>query len=236
MKSTKISITLFLAFALLFAQTGSVFAAPTLQGGDVIDGTVTALECVTADGATILVTYDDINGVSQQTEIDLETAINLGLVTIGEGDVPDCSPEAFQTIIDSLSEDVPQHPVGAALSTFFAEIADYDAIMSAHEDGTGFGVLAQALWLTMKMEGDSDTFLAIVQAKKDKDFSAFTLADGATPQNWGQFKKAVLNGDKKANLGVVMSGKEKEDKTNNGNGQEKEKTNNGNGQDKNKNK
>ena len=77
----------------------------------------------------------------------------------------------------------------------------------------------------------SDIFLAIVQAKKDKDFSAFVLEDGSTPQNWGQFKKAALNGDKKGNLGVVMSGK---DKDNNGHGQDKDKTNNGNGQDKDK--
>jgi hypothetical protein len=134
------------------------------------------------------------------------------------------------------AEEESQHPVGAALSMFFSEITDYDTIMAAHENGTGFGLLAQALWLTKKMEGNSDTFLAIVEAKKTKDFSVFVLEDGSTPQNWGQFKKAALNGDKKGNLGVVMSNKgnngngqdKDKDKTNNGNGQDKDKSNNGN--------
>jgi len=233
MKATKISITIFMMFAMLFAQAGSVFAAPALQD-TTLTGTVTALECgADSENPTVLVTLDDL----QTVEIDLETAASLKLIAPDT----DCSPEA---LVDAIGTDItidpatlipadeePQHPVGAALSAFFGEIADYDTIMSAHEDGTGFGVLAQALWLVSKLEGDTDTFLAIVQAKKDKDFSAFTLADGSTPQNWGQFRKAVLNGDKKANLGVVMSDKNKQDK-----GQDKEKTNNGKGQDKEKNK
>jgi len=238
MKATKISITIFMAFAMLFAQTGFVLAAPALQDAT-ITGTVTALACgANSENPTVLVTLDNL----QIVEVDLETAVILELIAPDT----DCSPEA---LVDAIGTDIiidpatlipadeePQHPVGAALSAFFSDIADYDKIMSAHEDGTGFGVLAQALWLVSKLEGDTDTFLAIVQAKKDKDFSAFTLADGSTPQNWGQFRKAVLNGDKKANLGVVMSDKNKQDKNNNGKGQDKEKTNNGKGQDKEKNK
>ena len=226
MKTTKTFTTIIMALSLLVAQTGSVLAASARQDGDVIDGTVTSLECVTEDGATILVTYDDIDGVSQQIEINIDTAINLGLITLGEGDVPDCSPEAFQAIIDSLYGDEPQHPVGIALSMFFSDITDYDAIMIAHEDGTGFGVIAQALWLTQKMEGDGSLFLEIIKAKNTGDFSYFSI-DGESPKNWGQFKKAALNGDKKTNLGVVMSGKDK-DKINNGNDKANEKSNNGN--------
>lgn len=237
MKSLKTIPFMAIAFALIFTQAGTALAAPSFQEG-FITGTITALECGTdLENPTVLVTVD-VEGVLQTVEIDLATAVSLGIIA------PDteCSPEALADAIDTevsidpatviLEEEVPQHPVGAALSLFFTDITDYETIMAAHEDGTGFGVLAQALWLTMKMDGDSDTFMAIVEAKKTKDFSAFVLEDGSTPQNWGQFKKAVLNGDKKGNLGVVMS--DKENKTNNGKGHGKDKTNNGIGPDKEK--
>ena len=237
MKKLKFLTILSTLLILLTAQAGAALAAPSMQEPAV--NTVTALECG-VDGTTVLVTYDDgdLNTPEVVVEISLETAMTLGFLPEGT-EICD-ETVVFAGIDESIDpallvpvevEEEPQHPVGAALSEFFSDITDYDTIMSAHEDGVGFGVLAQALWLTLKMEGDSDTFLAIVQAKKDKDFSAFTLEDGSTPKNWGQFKKAALNGDKKGNLGVVMSGKDK-DKTNNGNGQDKEKTNNGNGQEK----
>jgi hypothetical protein len=240
-KKLKFITTLPIVLALLIVQVGSVFAAPALQEG-FITGIVTELECGTdLENPTIIVTID-VEGKLQTMEIDLATAVALGLIA------PDteCSAEALVDAIGTevsidpstilpANEDSP-HPIGAALSLFFSDITDYETIMSAHEDGTGFGVLAQALWLTMNLEGDSETLLAIIQAKKNKDFSAFVLEDGSTPQNWGQFKKAVLNDNKKANLGVVMSDNDMDDKTNNGNGQNKEKTNNGKGHDKKKDK
>ena len=228
MKQLKFMTILFIVFTLILTQAGAVLAAPSLQEG-FITGTVFSLECGTdLENPTVFVTLD-VDGVLQTVEIDLATAASLNLIA------PDteCSVEALEgalstlVSIDLATLDVHQHPVGAALSQYFSDITDYETIMAAHEDGTGFGVLAQALWLTMKMEGDSDIFIAIVEAKKTKDFSAFILEDGSTPQNWGQFKKAVLNGDKKNNLGVVMSDKNTEEKTNNGKGQDKEKTNNG---------
>jgi hypothetical protein len=84
-----------------------------------------------------------------------------------------------------------QHPVGSALATFFSNIPglDYDTIMNVHEAGNGFGVIAQALWLTRKLGGDADAFMTIIEAKKSGDFSSITLSDGTTPLNWGQFKK-----------------------------------------------
>jgi hypothetical protein len=238
-KKLKFITTLPIVLALLIVQVGSVFAEPALQEG-FITGIITALECSTdLENPTIIVTID-VEDELQTMEIDLATAVVLGLIA------PDteCSAEALADAIGTevsidpstilpANEDSP-HPIGAALSLFFSDITDYETIMSAHEDGTGFGVLAQALWLTMNMEGDSETLLAIIQAKKNKDFSAFVLEDGSTPQNWGQFKKAVLNDNKKANLGVVMSDNDMDDKTNNGNGQNKEKTNNGKGHDKKK--
>jgi len=254
MKISKYIFTLFLGVAMLTAQVGTVLAAPASQE-DSVTGKVTALECGTdSEGNTIiLVTFEDAEGVSQTAGVDLETANSYGLVTLDEGGMPDCDPSAFTAILDSAPEEgltveIPvgdilpveeegmKHPVGYALSLFFDDVSDYDAIMEAHDNGTGFGVIAQALWLTNKMEGDSETFLAIVEAKQTGNFEAFALEDGSTPQNWGQFKKAILEGDKKGNLGVVMSGKgQEEDKTNNGIGSDKDKPNNGQGQEKEKN-
>lgn len=254
MKKSKLFISLVLVIAVLAMQIGAVFAAPSLAEGT-IAGKVIALECGTDsnENTIILVTVEDSLGASQTVGISLETAKSLGLVTLGEGDVPDCSVEAFAAIlaaapeegllVEIAAEDIvsipqepqePQHPVGAALAAFFEDITDYDTIMSAHEEGTGFGVLAQALWLTKKLDGDSAVFLAIIEAKKTGDYSAFALEDGTILQNWGQFKKALMQGDKKTNLGAIMSEKAKE-KSNNGNGNSNN-ANNGNGSEKDKNK
>ena len=48
-----------------------------------------------------------------------------------------------------------------------------------------------------------------MEAKQTKDYSGITLPDGSTPQNWGQFRKAVMSDrDKsKENLGAIMSGR-----------------------------
>jgi len=117
-----------------------------------------------------------------------------------------------------------QNPAGAALASYFADITDYETIMNAYNGEfdfgeCGFGVIAQALWLTRKMGGNSDTFLAVLLAKQTGDYSAFIFEDGtAVPENWGQFRKLVLDGDKKANLGVVMSQKDGEHGNNGSNG------------------
>ena len=117
--------------------------------------------------------------------------------------------------------------------------------MAAHDKGTGFGVITQALWLTMKLNGDSEVFLTILDAKETGDYSAFLLDDGTTPENWGLLRKAILDSsNKKGSPGIVNSNKDKnKDKNNNsdnngnGNGnnngnennQENDKDNNGNG-------
>ena len=161
MKKLKFLTILSTALLLLMAQVGTVFAAPALQDTS-ITGTITALECgADIENPTVLITLD-VEGVPQTVEIDLATAVELGIIAADT----ECSPEAFSegaigtdVVIDPAAvippaEEGPQHPVGLALSMFFSEISDYDTIMAAHEDGTGFGVLAQALWLSMKMEGD----------------------------------------------------------------------------------
>lgn len=104
------------------------------------------------------------------------------------------------------------HPVASALAEFFADTLglDYDTIMGYHEDGMGFGVIAKACWMSIALEGDATLLGDILAAKKSGDFSTITLPDGGTAKNWGQFKKAVLSGEKaQKNLGAVMSGRAK---------------------------
>jgi hypothetical protein len=236
MKNTKFLVSLLLVLAVLVAQVSAVFAAPAL-----ISGTVQSITLETNTNTavtTVLITVSD-NGSSQNVRITLESAITLGLVILGGDGNPVINelilgqPVEIDPTTVITEEQMNQHPVGSALATFFSDISDldYETIMAAHANGTGFGVIAQALWLTKKLDGDADVFLAIIDAKKTKDFSAFVLADGTVPQNWGQFRKVIMDG-KKGNLGIVMANRD-----NNGNGKDKEKNkddkqNNGRGNDK----
>lgn len=217
MKHTKFLISLTLVFAVLFAQVSAVFAASA-----VINGTVQSITLetnTTTAVTTVLVTVLD-NGETKTVRITLESAMALGLVILGgDGDPVINELTLGQPVeIDPASiiteEQISQHPVGSALATFFSDIMDldYETIMAAHADGTGFGVIARALWLTRKLDGDADLFMAMIAAKKSKDFSAFVLEDGSIPQNWGQFKKVILDG-KKGKPGIVIA-----DQTNDGNG------------------
>lgn len=234
MKSPKTLILFFLVMVVFVTQVGAVSAAPA--AGKTVGGRVTVLACET-DTVTgemlFLVTLEATNGTLETVRIDQVTAESLGLVQLTIDGIPDCTPAALanalgmEVTIDSTDiipdEEEAQHPVGAALATFFGDITNYAAIMDAHENGAGFGVIAQALWLTKKLEGDTDTFLAILLAKQTGDYSAFTFEDGTpVPQNWGQFRKLLLDGDKKNSLGIVMSNKDKDHASNgssNGNGQ-----------------
>jgi hypothetical protein len=234
MKITKFLICLLLVLAVLVAQVSVAFAAPEL-----ITGTVHSISLETNTNtavATVLVTLLD-NEASQTVRLTIDSAIALGLVILGG----DGNPVINESILGKLIEIEPttvindeqnQHPVGDALATFFSDITglEYATIMAAHDEGTGFGVIAQALWLTRKLEGNAEVFLAILDAKRTKDFSAFVLDDGTTPANWGQFKKAVM--DKKGKPGVALADVENNGNSNsNANGNS---NNNGNAKDKNK--
>ena len=246
MKNTKFLVSLALVFAVLVAQISVAFAAPA-----VIIGTVQSITLETNTNTavtTVLVTVMD-NGESQTVRITLESAITLGIVILGGDGNPVINelilgqPVEIDPTTVITEEPMNQHPVGSALATFFSDIVDldYETIMAAHAEGTGFGVIAQALWLTRKLDGDADMFITIIDAKKTKDFSAFILEDGTIPQNWGQFKKAIMDG-KKDKPGIVMANHENNgagngsgNGTGNGNDKEKdkdEKQNNGNGNDK----
>src|SRR3990172_5908563 len=249
MLKTKFLISLVLAMAILVTQAGAVLAAPAAQEPASINGVVQSitLETDTSTGVTIvLVKVLDHDGSSQTARVSLETAMSLGLLTLNADGNPVIHNAALGRPIEiSAATLIPDggtkpHPIGAALAEFFSDVAgiDYDTIMAAHEDGTGFGVIAQALWLTTRLQGDSEVFLALLEARENNDYSAFVLEDGTTPKNWGQLRKVIL--EKKDNLGMVMSDKDNgnaDENSGNGNGLEnkpdkdkdKAKNNNGNG-------
>jgi hypothetical protein len=102
--------------------------------------------------------------------------------------------------------------VVSALAEFFADTLglNYNKIMDYHEEGMGFGVIAQACWMSVMLDGEV-TASDILAAKKSGNFSSIEI-DGETPKNWGQFKKAVLSSDKAhKNLGAIMSGRKGEE-------------------------
>jgi len=236
MRNTKFILTLILLLGLLFAQVGSAAAAPA-QDTTPITGTITSVTCETdsAGTNTFLVTFDGTTTV----RIDQQTAIDLTLVSAdGNGDVDCTSPNVLgelqadegrtdvsidpSTVIPDQTEEEPVNIISSILADFFG--ADAQTIDSYHNDGFGFGLIAQALWMSKNVSGDI-SFDQILQAKKDGS-GTFTLSDGTeiTYTNWGQFRKALLS--KKQNLGVVVSGHG--DSTNeHGNGQG---NGNGNGQ------
>lgn len=229
---TKFFFSWILALSLLLVQIGGVLAAPALPNQSTVSGMIQSitLESDTVTGVTLVsISLMDANQLLQTIRVSLETAIAQGFVVLNADGKPSINNAALgksveidpSSIIPTRQET--EHPVGSALATFFAGIdgMDYETIMAAHEQGVGFGVIAQALWLTTKLEGDSEIFEALIEAKQTGDFSTFILEDGSSPENWGQLRKAILDKDEKNSVGVVMSDSDH----NNGNGN----GNNGNG-------
>jgi hypothetical protein len=240
---TKYFAGILLIFAVLFAQVGNVAAAPQVQDATPITGTVQSITMETdANGVTtVLVTLLDDQGATQTLRLTVETAVTLGLVTldpttkepiVNETQVGQTVEIDPTTVIPEEEENV--HPIAAILASFFGE--DPSVVNGYHEDGFGFGVIAQAMWMsqTLTENGDASVAGLILEAKQTGDFSAFILEDGSSPANWGQFKKAVLGKDKK-NLGIIVSGHAEEGTApqdhGKGNGKDKDK---GNGKDKDK--
>jgi hypothetical protein len=224
-----------LALAITVTQIGAVAAQDTTTTTP-LTGTVQTITVETdstTSVSTVVVTYKDDTGTIQTVRLSVETATSLGLVTTNSTTgtpvvVVNDSAKGQPVTIDpsTVVTDPPdetdetteaEHPVGLKLTDFFGDIlgVDYDTIMIAHEDGAGFGVIAQALWMTNKLGGDASTFQAIIEAKKTGDYSSLTLPDGSTSTatNWGQFKKDVTDKGNKDNLGSVMSGKANNDQT-----------------------
>lgn len=260
MFKTKLLASVLLVLAVLFAQVGTVLAAPPAQDATPVLGTITDIQTETdTEGVTtVVVTVLDDAGTSHTVRLTVETAATLGLLTLdattGEPilDPTTGEPVVDQTKIGQLGEFDPTlviveeetedvHPIAAILASFFG--MDAGEVNDLHEDGYGFGVIAQALWMAENLDGEAATADMILQAKSENDYSDFVLPDGSTPTNWGQFKKAVL--EKKNNLGVIVSGQagdsvddvvtQQENGNGNGKGKDKnkEKDNKGNGKNKN---
>lgn len=250
MSKTKFIVGLALALALLGSQAGVVLAAPPQQDPAPITGTVESivLETDASGVTTVLVTVNDGAGGTQTVRLSTDTALSLNLITLDEAGNPVVNDSAIGTTItidpatvipDEETTGEALHPVASALSDFFSSLlgVDYDTIMATHEEGVGFGVIAQALWLSNALGGDTELFTLIVDAKQSGDYSAIILPDGTSPQNWGQFRKALL--DHKQNLGQIMSGHAdngsgettttESANPGNGNGKNKDKSNNGQG-------
>ncbi len=263
MSKTKIIAGILLIAAMLFTQTGTVFAAPQAQDVTTIAGTIVSITTETDElgVTTVLVTLLDDMETEQTVRLDVDTAVALGLVTL--------DPVTMDPIVDETQVGMPveidpttvipdeesteepmeetNHPISVLLAAFFGE--DAGVIDGYHEEGIGFGVIAQAFWMSQNYGGDASLAGVILEAKTTGDYSAVTLPDGTVPTNWGQFKKALS--EKKNNLGSIVSGHTQNDTTeeqsleqsqpgngnNNGKGnsnKDKDKSNNGKGNGKNK--
>ena len=240
MNKIKLILTVALTFVVLFVQAGNAAAAPLAQDTTTdLTGTVTGVSFETDANnvTTVLVTLTDDQNVTQTIRISVDTAASLGLLELDENGQPIIDSETgLPTPVDvtELTEPItfpadtilpdtepveePVHPISALLAGFFG--VDANVIEGYHtDDGFGFGVIAQALWMSQNLTGTEDTAgdasLAdeILFAKENHDYSFFTdyFEDGTVPTNWGQFRKALLN--KKENLGVVVSGQADESDT-----------------------
>ncbi len=204
---TKLLTGVLLVLAVLFAQVGTALAAPAAQGTTTNTGSFVSL---TPDPATktVLITYKDSMGVDQTVRLSYDTAMQLKLISVDPttgavtvlaktGDPVTIDPS---TVVPDQQE--PVNPVAAILASFFG--VQPTVVQGYHDEGFGFGVIAQALWMQKNLNDSTITAEMILQAKENHDYSTITLADGSHPSNWGQFRKALL--DKQNNLGVIVSG------------------------------
>jgi hypothetical protein len=253
MSRSKFLMSILLAMLLLATQAAYAGAAPAVQEDTPIKGNIDSiiLETDSEGEITVVVTLGSENEEPQTIRLSLEYARDeLGLVGYDENGklvvVGVAGAEVEINPAEVIVEDQEkEHPVGSALSGFFSELlgVDYETVMAYHDDGMGFGTIAQALWMTKALNGNTEMFGSILDAKRNGDYSQITLPDGSEPENWGQFRKAVMSDQEKSkeNLGAIMSGRANDDgigssdngKANNGKGPLKNKDK-GKGKEKNK--
>ena len=229
MNRNKLFLSTLFAIIFLAIQVIAVGAAPAMEETTPEVGSVSSITLETDPGTgltTVVVVYTYETGEPQTVALSLEEAAELGLV-IDDG-------TGIYVVNETMlsAEAEKEHPVGSALSEFFSNFLGvscgettpvettgaetsgegcYGTIMQYHEEGAGFGVIAQALWMANALESDTVSFSTIMEAKINKDFSTIEMPDGSTPTNWGQFQKAVKSLDSdsektKNNLGAIKSG------------------------------
>lgn len=225
MSKIKLLIGTLVVIAALFAagQITPAFAAHALPEATVtatppapITVTIQSIELVTDNVThvtTVKVSYlDSASGATSTVSLSVETAAALGLVTLDASGQPVVNLAAIgtqvtidpATIIPEPTDTGFENPVGAAIASFFG--LDYQTVAGFHDDGAGYGVIAQACWLSYQLKGDASMCAAIIDAKHSGDFSSIPLPDGSTASNWGQFKKGVYGSSHKHNLGEIISG------------------------------
>jgi hypothetical protein len=255
MNKTKLLISLVLAASVLFGQVGGVLAAPVLQHSTSITGRVQSITLATDPNTGITTVIIEVIGADQATQtvrISQTSAAAIGLVTRDDDGNPVINNLALgQSVEIDPAAVIPDqqkdpNPVGNALATFFSDIPglDYETIMAAYEEGVGFAVIAQALWLTKQVEGEAGDFHALLTAKETGDYTAFTLEDGTVPQNWAQLRKAILDGKKPRKTDQLTSDpnnavnqqQDKDKKKDKDKNKNKDNGNNGNNKDKEKDK
>jgi len=226
MIKVKLLRSVLLVLAVLFTQVGNVAAAPQTQDTPPITGTIESITTQTdAKGmTTVLVTFED----GQTVHISIDTAVDLLLVDpdtheVDEtkvGSTLEIAPSAV--ILDEEPAEPDVHPISSILANFFFEDdPNMASVIDSFHNGDneaeqvfGFGVIAQALWMSKSLnDGTADADLAaqILIARQSGEYDSITLPDDFTwpddtaPTNWGQFKKALRENKDKHNLGVIVS-------------------------------
>ncbi len=223
---------LVLALTVIALPVASAYAAPVAVTSTPITGTIQSITTSTntAGDTIVVVTLTDGSGNTQTVDLTVANAVSLGLVTQNpDGSVTVNSTMVGQSItIDSsmvytdpcILPTGANQPVNTALTDFFCKTIgiDYNTIQTYHQDGYGYGVIAQACFMAQILGGDASLCTAILDAKKSGDYSAITLPDGTTVTNWGQLRKDVLGHGMQdlTNPGAIMSGRA--GGTGNGNG------------------
>ncbi len=256
MFKTKLLASTLLIAAVLFAQVGVAAAAPAQDTS--FDANIQTIvpEKDASGTITVVVTYTDSQGVTQTVRLTEEAATNLGLLTLDPNTglpvvdtntgLPVADDSKIGTTVTINPTDVapdqptveePVNPISALLGSFFD--VDGSAVDQLHQDGFGFGLIAQALWMSKSITqgetGDAELASCILDAKKNGTYNeCFDFGDDPVPTNWGQFKKEFS--EKKNNLGVIVSGKAEKNQTtdpaalqDHGNGKDKNKDNGNNG-------
>ena len=223
----KILVGFIVIAALLALQVGAAFAAPAQQDSTITGTVQTVTQGTDSSGKVVFnVTVLDASNNTQTVQISPETAVQLGLVTDNGDGTFTISPTAvgMSVTIDSsmiyvdpcVLPEGSNQPVGAALTKFFCGSLglDYTALQGLHDEGFGYGLIAQACFMAEALGGDSATCSDILMAKQNQDFSSLDLSslglpEGTLIKNWGQLRKYVLAAYAKntVNLGGIMSGR-----------------------------
>ena len=211
-------LTVLTALIFLAVPSMQVFAeTPVVEPSTGTIQSITTISDPITNVVTVRVGLRTADGVLPIT-FSLENAVSLGLVTT-TAEIPPVVTVVEAMLGQTLTVDpslvletgeLVTQPVAVTLGDFLSGLLGVDgaALMAYHEQGMGFGEIAQAGFMALALNGDSTTFSTILAAKKSGDYSAIVLPDGSTPSNWGQLRKAVFSNEKNLkNLGAVMSGR-----------------------------